>query len=513
METNKYKVLLIEDDRIAQTAFKRLVSEENLPYDYTIAGSASEATTIIEENKFDIVIVDYLLGDGTAFDLFDSIKDTPIIFATGAGNEELAVKAMKKGAYDYLIKNTTRNYLKVLPEIVENAINHKKIENELKDYHSNLEKRVKERTEQLAKEKELLSVTLSSMGEGVIVVDIEKRIMLFNSVAEDITGWKFEEVENKPVDEVLHVLDERTKDEIDNPFDLVMESGDINSTNECDSLISKDGGEHPIFATTAPIKNNDGGLMGIVVVFRDVSREREIDRMKTDFVSSVSHELRTPLTSIKAYTATILRDPNMPEQTQRQFLTVINGESNRLQSLVEDLMKISRIESGTMNIVTQSLDVAIVLDKVITALKPTVSEKNIKLETNIDDGLGHLQADESKIESVITNLISNAIKFTPEEGRITISAKQIQEEIVISVNDSGMGIPKEDLPKIFNRFYRVNRPGTQIQGTGLGLAIVNEIVKAHGGRIDVVSELNQGTTFTVVLPMETSPALEPAGIG
>ncbi len=304
-----------------------------------------------------------------------------------------------------------------------------------------------------------------------------------------------------------------TKDEIGNPIDLVLESVDINSTKECDSLISKDGGEHPIFAMAAPIKNNDGTLMGIVVVFRDVSREREIDRMKTDFVSSVSHELRTPLTSIKAYTATILRDPNMPEQTQRQFLTVINGESNRLQSLVEDLMEISRIESGTMNIVTQSLDVATVLDKIITALKPTVSEKNIKLETNIDDGLGHLQADESKIESVITNLISNAIKFTPEQGRITISAKQIQEEIAISVKDSGMGIPKEDLPKIFNRFYRVNRPGTQIQGTGLGLAIVSEIVKAHGGRIDVMSELNQGTTFTVVLPIETRPALETAGIG
>ena len=124
--------------------------------------------------------------------------------------------------------------------------------------------------------------------------------------------------------------------------------------------------------------------MGIVVVFRDVSREREIDRMKTDFVSSVSHELRTPLTSIKAYITTILRDPNMPQQTQRQFLTVINGESNRLQCLVEDLMEISRIESGTMNIVTQSLDVAALLEKVITALKPTVSEKNIIMETNID---------------------------------------------------------------------------------------------------------------------------------
>ena len=183
METNKYRVLLIEDDKIAQTAFRRLVNEENLPYDYTIAGSVSEATSIIENNNFDIVIVDYQLGDGTAFDLFDSIKDTPIIFATGAGNEELAVRAMKNGAYDYLIKNTTRNYLKVLPEIVENAIKHKKNENELKNYHSNLEKRVKERTEQLAAEKELLSVTLSSMGEGVIVVDTEKRIMLFNSVA------------------------------------------------------------------------------------------------------------------------------------------------------------------------------------------------------------------------------------------------------------------------------------------------------------------------------------------
>ena len=206
MDDTRYKVLLIEDDKIDRVAFKRLVEDENLPYDYLIAGSVSEAQDILSSNEFDVAIIDYLLGDGTAFDLLDSMADVPVIFATGAGNEELAVKAMKAGACDYLIKDFKRNYLKVLPEVMKNAVSHKRAQDELKQYHNNLELLVKERTGQLAAEKELLSVTLSSMGDGVIAVDAEKRITLFNKVAENLLGWQFEQVRGKPVDEIFKVI-------------------------------------------------------------------------------------------------------------------------------------------------------------------------------------------------------------------------------------------------------------------------------------------------------------------
>jgi len=237
------------------------------------------------------------------------------------------------------------------------------------------------------------------------------------------------------------------------------------------------------------------------MILRNVSQEREIDRMKNDFVSSVSHELRTPLTSIMAYTATILRDPNMPEQTRDKFLTIINDESNQLARLIEDILEISQIDAETVKVIHQNVDIAAAIKQVLLTLEPLADKKNIRIDSNITDKLSDFHGDESKIQSILTNLISNAIKFTPEHGRISVTAQLQDEELVVQIADTGMGIPQEELSKIFDRFYRIQRPGRQIQGTGLGLAIVKKIVAMHGGRINVESEPGQGTTFTVFLPL------------
>lgn len=508
MHNTRYRVLLIENDEVDQMAFKRLVKEKNLPYDCTIAGSVSEANAILAADEFDVIIVDYLLGDGTAFDVFNSIIGTPTIFATGVGDEELAVKALKAGASDYLIKDTAHNYLKVLPETIKNAIERKRTEDELQRYHDNLESLVEERTEQLAAEKEILSVTLSSMSDGVITVDAEKRIMLFNKIAEELTEWKFEEVQGKAVDEIFQLIDEKTKSTIENPVDKVLSSGKTEAGSKRDALIARGGSERPIFATASSIRKNDGTMIGIVMVFRDVSQEREIERMKEDIVSLVSHELRTPLTSIHAYTETILCDPNMPEKTRRGFLSIIDEESNRLANLIEDILEVSRIESRSVEVVREAVDVAAIIRQVLLALQPLAEKKDIQLKADIADELGELQADKSKIQSMVTNLVNNAIKFTPERGRVSVSAQRRSEELVIRISDTGIGIPKEALARIFERFYRVYRPGAQIQGTGLGLAIVEKIVEMHSGRIEVESEVDEGTTFTISLPLTARPALE-----
>jgi signal transduction histidine kinase len=246
-------------------------------------------------------------------------------------------------------------------------------------------------------------------------------------------------------------------------------------------------------------------MTGIVMVMHDVSQQREIDRMKSDFISSVSHELRTPLTSIKAYAETMLHDKNMTEDTKREFLGVINEESDRLTNLINGILEISRIESGTIEIVRKPVNVVSIASKAVTDLEHLAGKKNLRLQTDIAEHLPELLGDENKILSMITNLVNNAIKFTPDNGQITVSAKQCNDELVIKVTDTGMGIPKQDLLKIFGRFYRVHRPGKQIQGTGLGLAIVKEIVIRHDGRIDVESEIDKGSTFTVYLPIATQP--------
>ena len=506
-ENTRYRVLLIEDDKLDQMAFERLVKEQKLAYDYKIAGSFAQARNILDSERFDVVIADYSLGDGTAFDVFNLTPDIPVVFATGAGDEEIAIKAMKAGAYDYMIKDIERNYLKVLPQVVEKAITHKKTKDALKQYHDNLEALVKERAEQLAEEKELLAVTLSSMTDGVIAVDDEKQIILFNKVAENLTGWSFEEVQARAVDEILRIIDQKTKKAVENPIDKVFDSGKTESGTDRDVLIARDSSQSPISATAAPIRKSDGTIIGAVMVLRDVSREREIDRMKTDFVSSVSHELRTPLTSIKAFTATILRDPNMPEQVKHEFLTVINEESDLLKNLIESLLEISRIESGTVKFSREPVDITTVISQVLSGLQHVADKKNIQLKTDISDELGQLQGDEGKIQSMVMNLVNNAIKFTSEKGQVSISVRRQGQELVIQVSDTGVGIPKEALSKIFERFYRVHRPGEHISGTGLGLAIVEEIVNMHAGRIEVESRLGRGSTFTVFLPLNTKAAL------
>ena len=172
-----------------------------------------------------------------------------------------------------------------------------------------------------------------------------------------MTGWRFEEVQGKPVDEIIRIINEQTKQPADSPIDKVLESREIESGTDHDALIARIGRECPIAATAAPIRRNDGTMTGIVMVLRDVSQQREIDRMKSDFISSVSHELRTPLTSIKAYAETMLYDQNMTEETRREFLQIIDEESDRLTNLINGILDISRIESGTIEIVRKPINI------------------------------------------------------------------------------------------------------------------------------------------------------------
>jgi two-component system phosphate regulon sensor histidine kinase PhoR len=199
----------------------------------------------------------------------------------------------------------------------------------------------------------------------------------------------------------------------------------------------------------------------------------------------------------------------MPEETKHQFLGIIDEESNRLADLIEGLLDLSRLESGTVKLLREPMNISAVITQVSTALKPLAEKKNIQLNANVCENLPQFIGDESKILSAITNLVNNAVKFTPAGGQVSVSATTSgQDELVIRFSDSGIGIPKEALPKIFDRFYRVHHPGKQIPGTGLGLAIVKKIVTMHGGRIEVESEPNRGTTFTIFLPLAPAPIQE-----
>lgn len=501
MASEEYKILLVEDDEIDQMAFKRMVTKNNLNYNVTVVPSVSKTKEALDDKAFDLVIADYNLTDGTAFDVMDLITDIPVIFATGAGNEEIAIKAMRAGAHDYLIKDHGRKYLEVIPMVIDKAVKHDQAEKKLTQYHDNLENLVAERTDELIKEKELLGTTLSSMSDAVIAMDTDKKIILFNRIAETMTALKFKEVAGKNAEDILRIVDEKTREPVTDIFNIDAEPDSEKIENRECAIIDINENISPVALSVSTIKHDDGTIMGMVLVLRNVTKERKVEQMKTGFVSSVSHELRTPLTSIKAFTATILRDPNMSDETRTEFLHIIDEESNRLANLIEDLLEVSRIESGTVNTEFKAVDITELMNQVLPPLEPLAEKKNISIEKNFADELPELTADADKLKSVITNLVNNAIKFTPDGGKIIVKTEPKDDQLVISISDNGMGIPKDDVDKVFERFHRVHRPGTEIQGTGLGLSIVKNIVEMHEGTIELQSQVDKGTTFTIYLPL------------
>lgn len=241
--------------------------------------------------------------------------------------------------------------------------------------------------------------------------------------------------------------------------------------------------------------------IGEVRVVHDVTKEREIEAMKNEFFSTISHELRTPLASIQGFVRLMLDDQAPDEETQREFLGIIHRQAEQLVQLVSNLLNISRLESGMLELDREPVQLLNVLQETASKLQSIAHEKGVVLETDLPGSLPTVTGDRDWLEQVVTNLLGNAIKFTPEAGRVVIGARQSNSEVMVEVSDTGIGIPADSLDRIFTKFYRVpHRTGERSTGTGLGLHIARQIVEAHGGRIWVESALGQGSTFRFALP-------------
>ncbi|PRS10540.1 PAS domain-containing sensor histidine kinase [Bacillus atrophaeus] len=249
-----------------------------------------------------------------------------------------------------------------------------------------------------------------------------------------------------------------------------------------------------------PIMGPDDEWKGIVLVFHDMTETKKLEQMRKDFVANVSHELKTPITSIKGFTETLLDGALDDREALLEFLSIILKESERLQSLVQDLLDLSKIEQQNFTLSVETFDAAKMLGEIETLLQHKASEKDIRFELNIPKDPLYVQGDVYRLKQVFLNLANNALTYTPEHGTVTISAKLAEEDIQIEVADTGIGIEKEEIPRIFERFYRVDKDRSRNSGgTGLGLAIVKHLIEAHEGKIEVKSEQGQGTIFIVAL--------------
>ncbi|MBL8131397.1 MAG: response regulator [Anaerolineae bacterium] len=374
-------ILLVEDDRIDQIAFRRMVDQEALDYDYCIAGSISEARVLLATRRFDLIIADYHLGDGTAFDMLKAREDVPLIIVTGAGSERIAVQAMKAGACDYLTKDSARSYLTMLPFIVENAVQRSIAEREARD---TMRERIRRKTLEdfVHTASHDLITPITTMGTS------------------------------------LHLLARFAQKQVDLTADPVLNS--------------------------AALSENAGKI--------------------------------------------------------EQRCILLQDELGRLEQIVMDLLEMVKADSLD-ELPLETVELNLLIAQVVQIKQEHARRKRQALAFTPTPEPLIVEAGVHELMSVVRKLVRNAIDYTPDHGYIAVSTARIDNEVMIAVVDTGDGIPEDDLPRIFERFYRVNRARTMTAGgSGLGLAIVKRLVELHHGRIEVESKLGEGSAFRVFLP-------------
>jgi two-component system phosphate regulon sensor histidine kinase PhoR len=356
---------------------------------------------------------------------------------------------------------------------------------------------LQKKIDEVSKERDYLQTILKGMVEGVLVVDERGRILMVNDALQKILSLSSKVVDKAPLEAIRNAeLEEAIREAIhegkSTAFELTfpLSGGKTLEVNV-------------VGISPSPEEMDQEGekRKGAIAVFHDISRLKELEKIRQDFVANVSHELRTPLTTIKGYTETLLEGA-MKEEVAPQFLQVIQKHADRLTKIVEDLLMLSKVESKEFYLKWERLPLSELIDDVLDFVKEAAEKKKISISRSIILSSLEVIGDRIYLEQVFINLLDNAIKYTHETGEISISAlEKEQGEIQVMIKDNGIGIPKEDLSRIFERFYRVDKGRSQeLGGTGLGLSIVKHIIQAHGGKVWADSKLGEGSTFYIALP-------------
>jgi PAS domain S-box-containing protein len=340
---------------------------------------------------------------------------------------------------------------------------------------------------------------LQSIADGVIVNDTQDKVIVINAAAQQILGQEAEVVLGQSVWRLFDLFEPNGRGDALAALTQIT-SAPLSWVGEVVETTLQVG-DRIVSARMTPVVNAEREPMGAVTALRDITREVEADRAKSEFVSTVSHELRTPLTSIKGYSDLIFAGAvGTINDHQRHFIEIIRNNADRLTALINDLLDISRIESGRIKLDVEPQQLAEIVQEVADSMKDPIAEKGLELKLEVHADLPQVMGDRTRMVQIVTNLLSNAVKYT-DQGWIRISLLGIDGALRLDVADSGIGISTEDQSRIFERFYRADTPVMEGRGgTGLGLAITKELVELHGGRMWVTSEVGVGSTFTVVLP-------------
>ena len=354
--------------------------------------------------------------------------------------------------------------------------------------------------ENLEQESKRLNSILSYMTDGVLATNRRGQIIMINDMAKRQLGVERDDALNQNILELLKIEEEyELRDLITQSPELMIYSQNVN-------------GEYiSLRVRFALIRRESGFISGLVAVLHDTTEQEKEERERRLFVSNVSHELRTPLTSVKSYLEA-LDEGALTEPVAPDFIKVSLDETNRMMRMVTDLLHLSRIDNATSHLDVELINFTAFITFILNRfdkMKSQDEEKKYELVRDYPINSVWIEIDTDKMTQVIDNILNNAIKYSPDGGKITVSMKTTDDQMILSISDQGLGIPKEDLPKIFDRFYRVDKARSRAQGgTGLGLAIAKEIVKQHKGFIWAKSEYGKGSTFTIVLPYDKDAVKE-----
>jgi two-component system, OmpR family, phosphate regulon sensor histidine kinase PhoR len=478
-EPGRSKILVVDDEPRIRDACRMVLSEEG--FEVALAADGNEGMQMIREEHFDVILVDLMMPVLSGFEVLSYVReshpDTVVIVITGYATLEHSINAMKRGAFDFIPKPFTPDQLRA---VVAKAIRYNRALQDIADTNSRLKTMVNRLT------------------DGVMASDRDKKVVLANPAFLHLIDYHGEPVLGRAVTDFA--IGEQLLEMIDQ---ALLMPDDTFTELSAEITRSGEGGERIVRATCVPFRGRNGVTIGTITVLNDITALKEFDRIRSDFVSMVCHEVRSPMNSMMMQLKVVL-DGLAGELSgkQREILERVSEKMNGLTTMVSELLDLSRLESGLIASEKSTVNMAELFREQIAFHEANAARKGITLTLDIPESLPPVLANQRSMEEVITNLITNAIKYSPEGSMVRLAARIENEYLQFSVRDNGYGIPEEDLKRIFDRFYRVNDENTRtIVGTGLGLAIVKSIVDAHHGSIKVTSTPGTGSTFTVLLPL------------
>jgi len=475
------KILVVDDEARIREACRAVLEETG--FSVVLAKDGAEGLGCIEKAHYDIVLLDLMMPSLSGFEVLSRVKslhpETVIIVITGYATVEHSIEAMKSGAFDFIPKPFSPDQLRVT---VSKAIDYIRALRDIADTRSRIR------------------TLVHRLSDGVLCTNHQHRVVLVNPAFLQLAGYTGSSAATGAHCEAIVPIARLRQLIAQTLSETEPEAAERTEEIELDDV---DGENRIISARCSPFRDRSGATMGVITVLHDITALKRLDRMKSEFVSMVSHEIRGPMNSVLMQLQVILDGlaGNVTEK-QRHILGRAAEKIASLNDMASELLDLSRIESGLTAQEMERVDLGDLLQAQVDFHRPRAESASIRL---LMETLGHLppvSAHRRNLEQVFSNLIVNAIHYTPAGGRVTVSAETGDDNVTVRVSDTGIGIAEEDAQRVFQRFFRVKDKQTRhVQGTGLGLSLVKRIVESHQGRVDLDSRPGQGSTFSVILPL------------